>query len=271
MSLRLCFDIGNTDIYGGVFRGEELIAEFRKSNQTRPTVDEFAVFLVQLLRLKGVDPADIDAVAVASVVPDAISPVSGAVRVHLGIEPLVLQAGVRTGLKLRVKEPSEVGADRIANAIAAVDRFPGRDLIIVDTGTATTLCVVTAAREYLGGAIVAGLGLSMRALGRGTAKLPLVDIRQPANALGRTTIENIQSGLFFGHLGTLRELIARLAEEAYAGVHPMVVGTGGFAPLYEDFGIFDRIVPDLVLRGLLRAIDLNNEFPRSGAAKGIRL
>ncbi len=268
MSLRLCFDIGNTDIYGGVFRGEELIAEFRKSNHARPTVDEFGVFLVQLLRLKGVDPAEIKAVAIASVVPDALGPVAGAVRVHLGVEPLVLQAGVRTGLKLRVKEPTEVGADRIANAIAAVDRFPDRDLIIIDTGTATTLCVVTAAREYLGGAIVAGLGLSMRALGRGTAKLPLVDIQRPPHALGRTTIENIQSGLFFGHLGTLRELIARLSEEAFGGTPPMVVGTGGFAPLFKEFGIFDTIVPDLVLRGLLRAIDLNTGSSRAGAAKG---
>lgn len=264
MSLRLCFDIGNTDIYGGVFRGRDLVAEFRKSNHARPTVDEFGVFLMQLLRLKGVEPAEIGAVAIASVVPDAEEPVVGAAREHLGLKPLLLRAGVRTGLKLRVKEPTEVGADRIANAIAAVERYPDRNLIIIDTGTATTFCVVTAAREYLGGAIVAGLGLCMRALGRGTAKLPLVDIREPEHAMGRTTIGNIQSGLFFGHLGALRELIGRLSDEAFADCPPMVVGTGGFASLFKEFGVFDAIVPDLVLRGLLRAIELNPE-PRPAA------
>lgn len=256
--MKLCFDIGNTDIYGGVFDERVLVTEFRHSNQYRPSADEFGVFLYQLLKIRGIDPKAIDGVAIASVVPDASGAVISAVSTYLGLVPLVLQAGVRTGLKLRVKEPTELGADRIANAIAGVEQFPNQNLIIIDTGTATTLCVVNAAGEYLGGAIAAGLGLSMRALGRGTAKLPLVDITEPPCALGRSTSEHIQSGLFFGHVGMLKEMIARLSSEAFEGQAFTVIGTGGFAPLLQSHQLFDVIVPDLVLQGLLRAIELNS-------------
>lgn len=253
----LCFDIGNTDIHGGVFAGEALQLEFRKSNRMRPTTDEFGVFMLQLLQAKGIEPDAINRVAIASVVPDSLPAVREACEKYLGCEPLVLRAGVRTGLKIRMKEPREVGADRIANAIAAVDLHPDKNLIVIDMGTATTICAVNAQREYLGGAIVAGLGLSMRALGTQTAKLPHVDIVTMSNALGKSTVENIQSGLYFGHLGMLKEMIARLREEAFGGAPVTVVGTGGFVHLFAGSGIFDYSVSALVLRGLHRALELN--------------
>lgn len=266
-ALQLCFDIGNTDIYGGVFAGRDLRMEFRSSNRNRPSVDEFGVFLVQLLQTHGIDPKEIGEVAAACVVPDSLGAIVGACGKYLERPVLVLEVGVRTGLKIKVKDPREVGADRIANAIAAVEMFPRRNLIIIDMGTATTFCAVTAAGEYLGGAIAAGLGLSMQALGRQTAKLPLVDVVAPASALGRTTVENIQSGLFFGHVGLVKEMVSRLRAEAFGGEPVFVVGTGGRAPLFEGIDLFDQIVPTLVLRGLQRALALNriSKQPSLGA------
>ncbi|MDP0500489.1 MAG: type III pantothenate kinase [Verrucomicrobiota bacterium JB022] len=253
----LCFDIGNTDIYGGVFEGTEVRYEFRKSNQSRPSADEFGVFMLHWMQARGIDPKAIDAVGIASVVPDSLPSVVNACRTYLDLEPLVLEVGVKTGLKIQVHDPREVGADRIANAIAAVQMFPGRDLLVVDMGTATTVCAITRDKVYLGGAIIAGLRLCMNALGRGTAKLPLVDIIRPTQALGKTTIDNIQSGLYFGHIGTLKEIFARLRQEAFAGREPLIIGTGGFSRLFREEGLFDEIIPGLVLQGLRLAVEMN--------------
>ena len=253
----LCFDIGNTDIYGGVCRGRELLLEFRKSSHVRPSADEFGVFVVQILATKGIAIEEIGAVAVASVVPDCNHIVMQACRTYLGIQPLLLQAGVRTGLKIRTKNPAEVGADRIANAIAAVELCPGQDRIIVDMGTATTFCAVNRKDEYLGGVIAAGMALSMRALAQNTAKLPFVDLEAPSTCLGKSTVDSIQSGLYFGHLGLIREVTNRLREEAFAGRKPVVITTGGHARFFKEETIVDHHVPDLVLRGLCRAVELN--------------
>jgi len=257
----LCFDIGNTDIYGGVCRGRELLLEFRKSSHIRPSADEFGVFVLQILATKGIPLGAIQAVAVASVVPDCNHMVVQASRTYLGVEPLLLQAGVRTGLKIRTKNPAEVGADRIANAIAAVELWPGQDRIIVDMGTATTFCAVNREDEYLGGVIAAGMALSMRALAQNTAKLPFVDLETPRSCLGKTTIESIQSGLHYGHLGLLREVVSRLRDEAFSGRQPTVIATGGHARFFRSESLVDHYVPDLVLRGLCRAVELNPPSP----------
>jgi type III pantothenate kinase len=253
----LCFDIGNTDIYGGVCRGRDLVMEFRKSNSSRPSADEFGVFVRQILLSKGVEVSALKAVAVASVVPDCTGMVRQASEEYLGIKPLILQAGVKTGLKIRTKNPGEVGADRIANAIAAVELYPRTDRVVVDMGTATTFCAINKADEYLGGVICAGMALSMNALAERTAKLPHVDLVKPDTCLGKTTVESIQSGLYFGHLGLIREVVARLSDEAFDGREPVVIGTGGHARFFSDEPLLTRYVPDLVLRGLCRAVELN--------------
>lgn len=255
--MKLCLDIGNTDIYGGVVDGETLLVEFRKANHLRPSADEFGVFCIQLLQARGIDPKAIRSVAVASVVPDSNEMVTTACERYLDLSPLLLQAGVKTGLSIRTRNPGEVGADRIANAIAAVHRHPQQNLIVVDMGTATTFCAITAKREYLGGVIAAGMGLSMRALAQNTAKLPYVDVGQAHRYLGRSTIEAIQSGLFYGHLGLIREVLAGLTDEAFGGAQPVVIGTGGLSRLFKDEAVFSEIVPDLVIRGLCLAIEFN--------------
>ena len=253
----LCFDIGNTDIYGGVCKGRELVLEFRKANHFHPSADEFGVFVRQILSSKGVELDSLKAVAVASVVPDCVGMVKQASRSYLGIEPLILQAGVKTGLKIRTKNPAEVGADRIANAIAAVELYPGKDRIVVDMGTATTFCAINRKDEYLGGVICAGMSLSMNALAQNTAKLPYVDLVAPDDCLGKTTVESIQSGLYFGHLGLIREVVNRLRNEAFEGRDPVIIGTGGHARFFAEESLLSAYVPDLVLRGLCRAVELN--------------
>jgi type III pantothenate kinase len=154
-----------------------------------------------------------------------------------------------------------VGADRIAGAIAGAQRHPGRGLIIVDCGTATTFDVVTAAGDYLGGVILPGVGVSADALASHTAKLPRVEIARPEYALGRSSIESIQSGLFYGHVGAIQYILTKLKLEAFTDHHPLIIGTGGFTRLFENETLFDEIVPELVLWGLKHAEALNREAP----------
>jgi type III pantothenate kinase len=255
----LCLDIGNTQIHGGVFDGDALRLQFRKSTQPLGSSDELGIFFVSVLRENGVDPRSVDRVALCSVVPAALHSLRGASRKYFRSEPFVLQAGVKTGLKVRYRNPLEVGADRIAGAIAAARRQPGRNLIVVDCGTATTFDVVTAGGDYLGGVILPGVGVSAETLASRTAKLPRVEIARPESVLGRSTVESIQSGLYHGHSGAIRHLVAELTREVFGGERPHVVGTGGFARMFEEERLFDEVVPELVLEGLRQAEMLNSE------------
>ena len=255
----LCLDIGNTQIHGGVFDGDVLRCQFRKSTQPLGSSDELGIFLTAALRAQDVDPRAVRRVAVCSVVPAALHSAKNASLRYFQREPFVLQAGVKTGLKVRYVNPLEVGADRIAGSIAAVQRSPGRDLIVVDCGTATTFDVITAGAEYLGGVILPGLGVSADALASHTAKLPRVEIARPGAVLGRTTIESIQSGLYHGHVGAIRHIVAELKREAFATGPATVIGTGGLGRMFEAEHLFDAIVPELVLWGLKHAEAINRE------------
>lgn len=255
----LCLDIGNSQLHGGVFDGEVLRCQFRMTTLPLRSSDEFGVFFLAVLRENGVEARGIRRVAICSVVPAALYPLRSACLKYFQAEPFVLQAGVKTGLKIRYRNPLEVGADRIAGAIAATQRQPGTNVIVVDCGTATTLDVVNGGGEYLGGAILPGIGISVESLAGRTAKLPSVEITRPAAALGRSTVESIQAGIYHGHVGAIRHLLEELAREVFAGERPRVVGTGGFARLLLAENLFDEIVPELVLLGLKRAEQLNRE------------
>ena len=170
---------------------------------------------------------------------------------------MFLRPGIKTGLKIRYKDPKEVGADRIADAMGALKLYPNRNLIVVDFGTATTVCAVTANAEFLGGNIIPGVRLAMDALESKTAQLPSVEIRPVESAIGRTTIESIQSGLYWSNVGTVKELVSRITSEVFSDNPPLVIGTGGFATLFAEENLFDAIVPDLILIGLLEALRLN--------------
>lgn len=253
----LSLDVGNTQIYGGVFDGEKMLISFRRNSKTGSSSDEVGVFLRMVIRENGLDPQQIKKIVLCSVVPEVIYSLKGACQKYFGINPFILQAGVKTGLKIKYRNPLEVGADRIANAVAATHMHPQKNLIIVDLGTATTFDAVTAERDYLGGSIIAGLRLSMESLEAKTAKLPSVEIVARTEALGQSTVESLQSGLYYGHLGAMKEIITKITTECFKGEKPFVIGTGGFSSLFEKEKIFDLIAPDLVLKGNLIALEKN--------------
>ncbi len=253
----LCLDVGNTQILGGVFDGDKLKMQFRRTSEFRASSDELGMFLRAVLRENKMDPDAIKQVAMCSVVPDAIYSLRNACIKYFGKTPFVLQAGVKTGLKIKYRNPLEVGADRIANSIAATHLYPNENLLIVDFGTATTFCAINSDREYLGGVILAGLRISMEALEMRTAKLPSVEITSLKEILGRSTVESIQSGLYFGNIGMVKEIKARLTEECFGGAKTRVIATGGFSSLFERAELFDQIIPDLVLKGLNYALKMN--------------
>lgn len=255
--MMLVLDVGNSQIYGGVFEGERLRLQFRRASRAESTSDEQGLFLREVLRENGLDPARIEAVAICSVVPDMVHSIRSACLKYFGTTPFVLEPGVRTGLRIRYRNPLEVGPDRIAGAIAAAKLFPGRNAIIVDFGTATTIDALSADREYLGGLIVPGLRVAMESLYAKTARLPKVEIRKPPELLGRSTTESIQSGLYFGNAALLRHVGAQLREQYFAERPTVLIGTGGFARLFEEEGVFDALVPELVLVGLREALLMN--------------
>lgn len=253
----MSLDVGNTQIYGGIFEGEKMRLAFRRNSKQGSSSDEVGIFLRTVLRENSIDPLHIKQIVLCSVVPDVIYSLKGACQKYFNISPFILQAGVRTGLKIKYRNPLEVGADRIANSIAGVSQFPNKNLIIVDLGTATTFCAISKDKDYLGGSIIAGLKLSMESLEARTAKLPTVEIVAAQEALGRSTVESLQSGLYYGHLGAIREIISQLSKECFDGEKPFVIGTGGFSSLFDKDRIFDAVIPDLVLKGNLLALAMN--------------
>jgi len=253
----LCLDVGNSQIYGGVFSEGKILLRFRRNSKTGASSDEIGIFLRSVLRENDLDPKNVKQIALCTVVPEVLHSVKNACMKYFKLNPFVLQAGVKTGLKLKYKNPLEIGADRVANAIAGTHIYPQQNLLIIDFGTATTFCAVNAEKEYLGGVITAGLRISMEALESRTSKLPSVEIIKPAECLGKTTVDSIQSGLYFGTLGQVKEISNRITQEGFIGAKPKVIGTGGFASLFATSGIFDEENSDLVLHGLHTALKMN--------------
>lgn len=252
----LCLDVGNTHIVGGLFDGDKLSLHFRYTTHPFGTGDQFGLFLRNILGTHGFDHSKVTAVAVSSVVPGINFSIKGAVTQYLPkAAQFMLQAGVKTGINIKYKNPNEVGADLIAGAIGAVNAFPGKNIIIADLGTATTLCAVTEKSDFLGGVIMPGMRLGMESLKLNTAKLMEVDIEKPDTCLGQSTRECIQRGLYYGHLGAMREIIAGYKKELFDGKEAMILGTGGFAQLFKDENVFDVILPDLVLQGIRFAFE----------------
>lgn len=251
----LCLDVGNTHILGGVFDENNLIARFRYATHLIGTADQFGMFLVNILQTNQITRDNIHAVAISSVVPGCDFTIKHAISLYFKSQYFMLKAGVKTGLNIKYKNPNEVGADRIANAIGAVNAYPNTNIIIIDMGTATTLCAVTNKRDYLGGAILPGMRLGMESLRTSTAKLMEVDIEMPQHYVGRTTRESIQSGLYYGQLGALKEMITGIKQNIFQDQPAWVIGTGGFTQLYRDQALFNIILPDLVLQGLCKAYE----------------
>ena len=259
----LTIDVGNSNTVLGVFEGSELRAHWRLTTRREQTADEYGILVRSLFSTAALDPSAIEGVALASVVPPLTSVLVDLARNYLGHDPLVVEPGVKTGIAIHVDNPQEVGADRIVNCVAAFERFGG-PTIIVDFGTATTFDVVTAEAEYIGGAIAPGLNISAEALFARAARLTRVDIRKPESVIGTNTIVNMQSGIYFGYLGLVDGILARMKREVPD--LKKVVATGGLATLFEDDSEhIDEIDPDLTLKGLKIIYDRNR-----GTRKGRR-
>lgn len=246
----LCLDVGNTHIFGGIFEEDTLLFSFRYPSKTMCTSDQFGLFLKAFLREHNIPASSIQAVSMGSVVPSMDYSIGSACVKYFNLHPIIVKPGIKTGLNLCVETPNEMGADRIATAVAAVYKYPHQDLILIDFGTATTLCAISSNKDYLGGAIYPGIKTTMEALCSFAAKLVPVEIRNPGHALGKTTATNIQSGLYYTQLGAARELITRITKEAGFRTEPRIIGTGGYAHLFESENLFSVNIPNLVLDGL---------------------
>jgi len=246
----LAIDAGNTNIVFAICDGGQIRAEWRAVMDQARTADEYAVLLGPLLSLIGMSFADLHCAIIATVVPAGLFDLRLFCRRYLHCEPLVVgEPNVDLGIEVRVDRPSAVGADRLVNTVAAHERYKGA-LIVVDFGTATTFDVVGASGNYEGGVIAPGVNVSAEALHQGAAMLPRVAIQRTQSVIGKDTVPAMQSGLFWGYLGLVEGLVARIREE-YA--QPMtVIGTGGLASLfYKQTQVIDHLDADLTIRGLV--------------------
>jgi len=253
----LAIDIGNTSIHVGVFEGEELRATWQIASDVHRKTDEYAVILLDLMAHHGLKTTDITDAVMCSVVPPLIGTYAEFCEQYLKVTPLIVGAGVKTGVKIRMDNPREVGADRIVHAVAAHQLYGG-PAIIVDMGTATTFDSISREGDYLGGVIAPGIGIAAEALFMRTAMLPRVELTRPKKAIGTNTVTAMQSGLVFGYVGLVEGIIARI--QAELGEKATVVATGGYSKIIaKETKIFDAVNLDLVLIGLRLVYLMNKE------------
>ena len=257
----LAIEQGNTNTLFAVHDGESWIRQWRAATESTRTADEYAVWLSQLLSMADLALASLDACIVSSVVPQSVFNLRNLARRYLHTEPLVIGENAELGIPIRIEKPSEAGADRLVNAIGAHVAYPG-ELIVVDSGTATTFDVVAADGGFEGGVITPGINLSMQALHDAAAKLPRIAIRRPAHnhVVGHDTVEAMQSGVFWGYISMIEGLVRRIKDERGGAL--TVVGTGGIASLFEGatdaIDVFDH---DVTIRGLLEIYRRNQGRP----------
>jgi type III pantothenate kinase len=251
----LTIDIGNTNITMGIYQGETLGSRWRLATNHDRMPDEYGLQFLGLLNYENHKVEDITGICLASVVPPLTSGISQACTNYLKHEPLVVDAGVKTGVRILYQDPKAVGADRIADA-AAVQELYGGPACVVDFGTATTFDAISGEGDYLGGAIAPGIGIAAEALFIRTAKLPRVDLQRPPNAIGRNTVHAMQSGLLFGYVALVEGMVTRFREELGKGMR--VIATGGLAEIIADeTQSIEIVAPWLTLDGLRLIWDMN--------------
>ena len=244
----LVFDVGNTNIVMGVYKGETLLHSWRMTTDRGQTADEYEVKVRSFLSYGKSDMKAVKDVIISSVVPPLMPALERMVRHCFGREALVVGPGIKTGLPILYDNPKEIGADRIVNAVAGYEKYGG-PLIIVDFGTATTFCAIDAEGRYLGGAITAGIGISAEALFQRAAKLPRIELVKPKQVIGRNTVSAMQAGIVYGYVGLVDGIVRRMAAEL--GGSPKVVATGGMAELIAGESVALQFVDnELTLEGL---------------------
>ncbi len=253
----LALDVGNTNTVLGLYRLEgekpELAAHWRVTTHRTQTVDEYGVFFVNLFEMHGMAPSQVTHIIIASVVPPVESTLRQVCESYFKVEPMFVEPGIKTGMPMLIDNPTELGADRLADSIAAYERYGGA-CIVVDFGTATKFEVISSRGEYLGGAIAPGLGLSADALFNRAARLSRVDIKRPAKVIGTNTVGHLQSGLYFGYIGLVDGILNRILTELRLTdpeIDPRIIATGGLARLIaEDSRFIQDIDEWLTIDGL---------------------
>ncbi|MDP2872806.1 MAG: type III pantothenate kinase [Bacillota bacterium] len=264
----LVVNIGNTNITVAVYSGERPLVCGRLHTDIRRTADEYAIVLDGLMARHGLEPGQVESVAVCSVVPELIPVFAAVARDQLMADALTIGPGLALGIELGYEDPGELGADRIADAEAAYSRYGG-PVIAVDLGTATTVNAVTAAGLFAGGAIAPGIGIASEALFQRAVRLPRIELSVPPNAIGRSTADGLRSGIVFGFAGQVDALVTRVAGEL--GGHPTVVATGGLAHVVSQVSrTIEHVDPLLTLEGI-RLIHDRNRGRRDGAcSRGVQ-
>jgi len=244
----LAIDVGNSNILLGVFEGEKLLHEWRLLTEPEKTVDEYGILFQSLYKVEKLAVEDTKDVIISCVVPPLLGTLEELCKKYFHLTPLIVEPGVKTGMPIHYDNPREVGADRIVNAISAYEKYK-KSLIIVDFGTATTFDSVSAEGEYLGGAIAPGITISTEALFHKASKLPRVELVRPKTVIGKNTVASMQSGIIFGYVGLIDGIVNRMKGEM--GDNPLVVATGGLAPLIAaESATIEEVNEFLALEGL---------------------
>ena len=256
----ICIDIGNTNIKYAVYDKDELKVSFRVSTDFKRTSDEYGEQIIGMLDIKGIKARDIKGGIVSSVVPSMDYTIDKMCKIYLGIEPLHIAPGLKSGLNIRCDDAREVGADRIVNCVSAIVEYGENvPMIVVDFGTATTFNIISANNEFIGGVIAPGIKGSLDSLVNGTAKLPRVEIEAPKSIIAKNTVTNMQAGIVFGFAGLVEYIVKRIKKELKAPV-VKTVATGGFSNVIakeiEGIDVVDKL---LTLKGLKYLYDLNTE------------
>ncbi|MDP4182189.1 MAG: type III pantothenate kinase [Bacillota bacterium] len=245
----LVMDVGNTNIVLGVYEGKKLLNHWRMGTDKEKTSDEFGMFMMSLFNQEKLEVNKIEAVIIASVVPPIMYSLEHAIRKYFKMEPIIVGPGIKTGINIKYENPREVGADRIVNAVAALEIY-GAPMIVIDFGTATTFCAINSKGDYLGGVICPGIKVSVEALFQKAAKLPRIELVKPEHIIGRTTIGNMQSGIIYGYVGQVDYIVKRIKKEMKED-NIKVIATGGLARLISsESEAIDEINGFLTLEGL---------------------
>ena len=229
----LAIDIGNTNMVLGILSNDSAPVQLRIRSDTQTTTDEYASVILYLLEKRGIDVKDITGVIIGSVVPRLQFTMSRFVSKYMGLKPMIVGSGIKSGISIRMENHKEVGADRIANAVGAVNKF-GSPCIVIDFGTATTFDVINDKSEYIGGVICPGITLAAAGLHSGTAKLPEIEITKPDSVIGKNTVHSMQSGIYYGYVGLINGLIESIiAEEFNSSPDVTLVSTGGLGRIFD--------------------------------------